>query len=155
MARSTVSKIWLIGFFFGISAMMAFHQGSLHVLHHHAAKLPELTAFFGRFPRAYDFTPLRSHGVPLLVVLGVWGGFWGIIIASLVRLTRLIGFDLLLGLLFGVFVITFVETTDLPTLLGLPRLPGGDEKAMLRAALLNGAFGYGTVFLLRPFAVRG
>jgi hypothetical protein len=155
VAKSTVSKIWLIGFIVGVCAMMAFHQGTLHILHHHAAKVPMLTDFIGRFPRAYDFTPLRSNGVPLLVVLGVWGGVWGIIIATLVRLTRLASSDLPLGLLFGAFAITFVETTELPALLGLPRLPSGNEQAILRAALLNGAFGFGTVFFLRPFAVRG
>ena len=155
VAKSTVSKIWLIGFIVGVCAMMAFHQGSLHILHHHSAKLPALLDIFGRFPRAYDFTPLRANGVPLLAMLGLWGGIWGIMIATLVRLTRIASFDLPLGLLFGAFVITFVETTELPTLLGLPRLPSGNEQTMLRAALLNGAFGFGTAFFLRPFAVRG
>jgi len=155
MAKSTAGKIWLIGFIVGVCAMMAFHQGTLHILHHHAAKLPMLIETFGRFPRAYDFTSLRANGLPLLVMLGLWGGIWGIIIATLVRLTRITSFDLPLGLLFGAFVITFVETTDLPGLLGLPRLASGNEQAMLRAAVLNGAFGFGTVFFLRPFAVRG
>lgn len=135
--------------------MMAFHQGTLHVLHHHAAKLPILMDVFGRFPRAYDFTPLRPHGVPMLVIQGVWGGIWGIIIASLVRVTRLTASDLPLGLIFGALAITAVETTGLPGLVGLPLLATGNDQAILRAALLNGAFGFGTVFFLRPFAVRG
>lgn len=155
MAKSAVSKIWLIGFIVGVCAMMAFHQGSLHVLHHHAAKLSVLSEFFGPFQRAYDFTPLRTNGVPLLVMQGLWGGIWGVIIASLVRLTRVTSFDLPLGLLFGAFVITFVETTELPWMLGLFRVNSLNEQAVLRAALLNGAFGFGTVFFLRPFAVRG
>lgn len=155
MAKSAVSKIWLIGFIVGICAMMAFHQGSLHILHHHAAKLSVLSEFFGPFQRAYDFTPLRTNGVPLLVMQGLWGGIWGVIIASLVRLTRITSFDLPLGLLFGAFVITFVETTELPWMLGLFRVNTLNEQAVLRAALLNGAFGFGTVFFLRPFAVRG
>ncbi len=135
--------------------MMAFHQGTLHILHHHAAKLAAFADFFGPFHRAYDFTPLRTNGVPTLVMQGLWGGIWGVIIASLVRLTRITSFDLPLGLLFGAFVITFVETTELPWMLGLSRVNSLNEQAVLRAAFLNGALGFGTVFFLRPFAVRG
>jgi hypothetical protein len=155
MAKSTGSKIWVMGFIIGVCAMMAFHQGSQHVLHHHAAKLPALIEMFGSFPRAYDFRPTFHNGIPMLVVQGVWGGIWGIIIAGLVRVTRLTSFDLPLGLIFGAVVITAVETTALPGLIGMRQVSSGNEYALLRAALLNGAFGFGTVFLLRPFAVRG
>jgi len=155
MAKSTGSKIWVMGFIIGACAMMAFHQGSQHVLHHHGDKLPALIETFGRLPMAYDFRPTFRNGIPLLVVQGIWGGVWGIIIAGLVRLTRLTSFDLPLGLIFGGVVITAVETTALPGLIGLRQVSSGDEQALLRAALLNGAFGFGTVFLLRPIAVRG
>lgn len=135
--------------------MMAFHQGSLHVLHHHAAKLPILVEVFGPFPLAFGFGPVPPYGIPLLAVQGFWGGAWGVLIAALIRLTLMGSLDLPLGLVFGAVAITAVETTTLPGFIGLPRLATGDEQALLRAALLNGAFGFGTAFLLRPFAMRG
>ena len=155
MAKSTGSKIWIIGFIIGAFAMMAFHQGSLHVLHHHAAKLPALTDAVGRFHMAYDFRPVPPLGLPLLARLGLWGGIWGIIIAILVRVTRAENFDLPLGLVFGALAITAAETTAVAGLFGLPTLNSANEQALMRAAILNGAFGFGTVFFLRPFAVRG
>lgn len=155
MARTATGKIWLMGFIIGICAMMAFHQGFLHVLHHHAAKLPVLTETFGRFPLAFDFAPAAPHGLPMLALLALWGGIWGIIIATMVRLTRIGDFDLPLGLVFGAIAITAVQTTPLPSVIGLPRLDGGNEQALLRAVLLNAAFGFGVVFLMRPFALRG
>jgi hypothetical protein len=155
MSKSTGSKIWFIGFIVGALAMMAFHQAFLHVLHHHAHKLPMLTDAVGRFPMAFDLRPAPPFGLPLLAMQGLWGGVWGIIIAGLVRVTRAENFDLPLGLVFGALAITAVETTGLPGLIGLPILNSANEPALIRAAVLNGAFGFGVVFLLRPFAVRG
>jgi hypothetical protein len=155
MAKSTSSKIWLIGFIVGVCAMMAFHQAFLHVLHHHADKVPNLTEALGRFPMAFDFRPVPPLGLPMLALVGIWGGFWGIIIAILVRVTRIGSFDLPLGLVFGGIAITAAETTALPGLIGLPILNSANEPGLIRAVILNATFGFGTVFFLRPFAVRG
>lgn len=155
MAKSTGGKILLIGFIIGALAMMAFHQAFLHVLHHHAHKLPMVTEALGRFPMAFDFRPLPPHGIPMLALQGLWGGVWGIIIAILVRITRIGSFDLPLGLIFGGIAITAAETTALPGLIGLPSLNSGNEPALIRAVILNATFGFGTVFFLRPFALRG
>lgn len=155
MSKSTGSKIWFIGFIVGALAMMAFHQAFLHVLHHHAHKLPMLTDAVGRFPMAFDVRPVPPYGLPMLALQGLWGGVWGIIIAVLVRVTRAENFDLPLGLIFGGIAITAAETTALPGLIGLPVLNSANEPALIRAAILNASFGFGTVFFLRPFAVRG
>jgi hypothetical protein len=37
---------------------------------------------------------------------------------------------------------------------GLPLLANGNTRTLLRAALINGAFGWGTALLLRSFAMR-
>lgn len=155
MAKSAGGKIWLIGFIVGACAMMAFHQAFLHVLHHHAGKVPNLVEAVGSFPMAFDFRPRPPHGIPMLALQAVWGGFWGIILAILVRVTRIGSFDLPLGLLFGAIAITAAETTALPGLIGLPILNSENEPALIRAVILNASFGFGTVFFLRPFAVRG
>lgn len=155
MARSAKRKILLYGFIIGVLALMFFQQGALHVLHHHAAKLPVLVDVFGRFPAAFVQRPVPPFDLPQLAHLGLWGGIWGILIALLVRVTRADNFDIPLGITFGALAITAVEATGLPAQIGLPRLNVADQQALLRAALLNGILGFGTVFLLRPFAVRG
>jgi hypothetical protein len=155
MAKSTGGKIWLIGCIAGVCAMMAFHQGFLHLLHHHGEKVPNLTDALGYFPMAFNFRQIPPLELPLLAVLAIWGGFWGIIIAVLVRVSHVGHFDLAMGLLFGGIAITAAETTALPSLIGLPILNSHNEPALIRAAIMNGTFGFGTVLFLRPFALRG
>lgn len=155
MARSVQRKILLYGFVVGVLAFLFFHQGTLHVLHNYGALSDVITRNFGRFPMSFNRAPIPQFGLPVVALQVVWGGLWGIIIALLVRLTRADDFDIPLGLVFGAVAITLVEMTVLPTHLGLPQLSTTNQQAWLRAGLLNGAFGFGTVFLLRPFAVRG
>ena len=153
MAQSVQRKILLYGFIAGALSVLAFHQGTLHVLHHHGAKLGFITEHFGRFGAAYNMTAVPPLGVPMVVSQAFWGGLWGIVIAALLRATR--GGDLLLGFLFGAVVVTLVAFTVVAQLKGLPMFAGGNQQVWLRAGLLNGAFGFGTVLILRPFAVQG
>ncbi len=106
MAQSLQRKIVLYGFIAGVLGMAAFHQGTQHVMHYHAAKIPGALDFFGAFPRAYSFAPTGPFGMPWLAFLLIQGGLWGIVIAALVRVTELP--DLPFGFLFGAVVITAV-----------------------------------------------
>lgn len=153
MAQSLQRKILLYGFVAGVLAMAAFHQGTLHVMHHHAAKIPGALDLFGSFPRAYSFAASGPFGMPWLAFLLIQGGFWGIVMAALLRAT---GFpDLLFGFLFGAVVITAVDLLVLPALMGRPPVTSPGTRLLARMVLLNGALGFGTAFFLRPFAVRG
>lgn len=153
MAHSLQRKILLYGFIAGVLGMAAFHQGTLHIMHYHAAKIPGAVELFGSFPRAYSFARTGPLGLPWLAFLLIQGGLWGIVIAALLRAT---GFpDLLFGFVFGAVVITAVELLVIPALTGHPPVTRPGAQLLARMVLLNGALGYGTVFFLRPFAVRG
>ncbi|WP_424810758.1 hypothetical protein [Roseococcus sp. YIM B11640] len=152
MAHSLPRKIILYGFVAGVLAMAAFHQGTLHIMHHNGAKIPALVEFFGQFPRAYVFAP-GPFGLPQLAFLLILGGLWGIVIAALLRATEFP--DLPFGFLFGAIVVTAVDLLLLPVLMGRAPVTSPSTQFLARAVLLNGAFGFGAVFFMRPFAVRG
>ena len=52
-------------------------------------------------------------------------------------------------------LVTLVAFTVVAQAKGLPMFAGGNRQVWLRAALLNGAWGWGCAFLLRPLALRG
>jgi hypothetical protein len=153
MAHSVQRKILLFGFVAGALSVLAFHQGTLHILHNYGGGWPFVTQHFGRFGAAYNLNPVAPLGVPMVASQAFWGGLWGIVIAAIIRATR--GGDLIIGLVFGAVVVTLVAFTVVASLKGLPMMAGGNQQAWLRAGLLNGAFGFGTVFLLRPFGLQG
>jgi len=73
------------------------------------------------------------------------------VLAALIRWGRLP--DLLGGLLFGAVVVTLVEFSLGAQLRGLPLWSGGTSPALWRAVLVNGAWGFGAAFLMRPFSL--
>lgn len=153
MAHSAKRKILLFGFLMGAFSVIAFHQTTLLLLHHHAHKLPILVEYLGRAPAPYNFTPVEPFGVPMIASQAFWGGLWGILLAWLIRVVPFD--DLPFGFIFGALALTLTAFTLVASLKGLPLFANGNQQAWLRAALLNGAWGFGTAFLLRPFAVRG
>lgn len=153
MAQSLRRKILLYGFVAGMLGMAASHQGTIHVMHFNAAKIPSVAAFFGPFPRAYILSATGPFGMPWLAFLLIQGGLWGIVIAALLRATSLP--DLLFGFLFGAVVIAAFDLLAMPALMGRgPNLHPGAQ-LLARTILVDGALGFGTVFFLRPFQVRG
>jgi len=153
MGPSPTRKIILYGFICGAMAVIAFHQTTQLLLHYHAAKLPILVEIFGRAPPPYNFAPVPPWGVPTLASQAFWGGLWGILLAALIR--HLPFDDLPLGFIFGALALTLTALTLVASLKGDVLFAGGNQQVWLRAGLLNGAWGWGTVLLLRPFAVRG
>ena len=71
------------------------------------------------------------------------------ILAVLLRSLRLP--DLMFGFVFGALALTLVAFTVVAALKGLPSFAGGNKQIWWRALLLNGAWGWGTALLLRPF----
>jgi len=153
MGPSPTRKIILYGFICGAFAVIAFHQTTLLLLHHHAAKLPILLDVFGRAAAPYNFAPVLPWGVPTIASQAFWGGLWGILLAALIR--QLPFADLPFGFIFGALALTLMAFTLVASIKGSPLFANGNQQAWLRAGLLNGAWGWGTVLLLRPFAVRG
>lgn len=148
-------KVILVGFCCGFIAVLLFHQGTVYVLHHQFPLIKMLTGAADSFRPAtsgFNFRPVPPFGVPQVISLAFWGGVWGILIAGLIRWVH--APDLLTGFLVGAVVCTLVGFTLVATLRGNPLWGGGNSIVWWRAVILNGAFGWGAAFLMRPFEIR-
>jgi len=148
-----MKKVITLGFVAGLLAVLIFHQGTVFLLNTYANGMPDVVAWIGRTGPAFNMTPIAPLGVPNVISQGFWGGMWGIVLASVIRFTPVP--DLLFGFVFGAFAVTLVAFTLVATPMGLPTFAGGNQQVWLRSGLLNGAWGWGTAFLLRPLALRG
>lgn len=149
-----MKKVILLGFICGALSVLVFHQGLLYVLHHQFPLINAVTGAADAFRPASAGFSMRGvplWGVPQVISLAFWGGLWGILLAALIRYARLP--DLLTGLLLGAVVCTLVGFTLVAQWRGMPMWAGGNSIVWWRAALLNGAWGWGAAFLMRPFSV--
>ncbi|MBY0338728.1 MAG: hypothetical protein K2X11_19090 [Acetobacteraceae bacterium] len=147
-----MKKVLLFGFVCGALSVVIFHQGTAFLMFHHAAKVPALADIFGRWNPPFNVAPVPPFGVPTIASQAFWGGLWGIALAAILRATRVP--DLATGFVFGAVVVTLTAFTLVAQLKGLPMFAGGNQQVWWRAGLLNGAWGFGTVFLLRPFQLQ-
>jgi len=149
----------MYGFLMGALGVLVFHQGVIFLLHHYGNNIPAVVNTLGRVAgpgwnlrQMMPSPPIPGLAIPQFINQMFWGGLWGIVIAAMIRWTR---FPMVLGgLLIGIFGCVGVAVTLVAALKGLPLFAGGDKVALLRAALINGAFGWGTAILLRPFGLR-
>ncbi len=149
-----MSKTVIFGFIAGFLAVLVFHQGAVFLLHHFGNAIPPLIELIGRSNGpGYATLPVPPFGVPQVISTAFWGGIWGIALAAILRRGR--GPDLLTGFLFGAIVTTLVAFTLVAWLKGMPLMAGGDTRRWLRAAFLNGTWGWGTALLLRPLPFKG
>ncbi|MXP64187.1 hypothetical protein E0493_12620 [Roseomonas sp. M0104] len=120
----------------GAVAIPAFHQSSLFVLHQVFHLVPE---------RGFLFAPLAGSGLPALYGLMLAGALGGGVLALVLRAVHALP-DLLTGFLFGALGLSLLSF--------LPRVPGfGDP--WWQWLVINGGWGWGTAFLMRPLALRG
>lgn len=123
------------GLVVGALAVVAIHQSSLFVLHQAFQLVPE---------RGFQFAPL-AFGLPAIYALMLLGALGGAVLSVLLRVARFLP-DLLTGFLFGAFGLSLLS--GLPAVPGFPDLPW-------QWLVINGGWGWGTAFLLRPLALRG
>ena len=147
-----MQKAITLGFFAGILAVLVFHQGTAFLLNTYGNDMPNVVAIFGRTGPAFNMSPVPPLGVPTVASQAFWGGVWGIVLAMILRTTPVP--DVLFSFVFGAVVLTLVAFTLVATLKGLPTFAGGNQQVWARAALLNGAGGWGAAMLLRPLALR-
>ena len=147
-----MQKIITLGFVAGFLSVLVFHQGTAFLLNIHGNGVPALVEWIGRTGPAYGMNPVQPLGVPQVINLAFWGGLWGIALAALLKTVPLP--DLFTGFVVGL-VATLVAFTLVAQMKGLPMWAGGNRQTLLRAGLLNGAWGWGAAFLLRPLALRG
>jgi len=148
-----MKKVILLGFLVGALSVFVFHQGLVYVLHHQFALIQSLTGAPDAFRPAgagFSIRPVPPLGLPQVVSMAFWGGVWGIFLAGLIRWARMP--DLLTGFLVGVLA-TVVGFTVVASLRGAPMWAGGNTITWARVILLNGAWGWGTAFLMRPFSL--
>ena len=143
-------KTILMGFVAGFIAVLVFHQGTAFLLYHFGNDIPSVVSFFGRTNAPYAMAATKPLGVPLVISQAFWGGIWGIVLASILRRSRLP--DLAFSAIFGAVALTFVAVTLVPYLKGLPTWNGNIP---WRGLLYNGAWGWGTALMLRPLLARG
>lgn len=146
-------KIITLGFVAGFLSVLVFHQGTAFLLNAYANGVPDVVAWIGRTGPAFNMSPVPPFGVPTVLSQAFWGGLWGIALAALLRAAPVP--DLFTGFVFGAVLVTLVAFTLVAQAKGLPMFAGGNRQTWLRAGLLNGAWGFGTAFLLRPLALRG
>ncbi|HWX49517.1 MAG TPA: hypothetical protein VNZ61_15815 [Roseomonas sp.] len=124
------------GLFVGATAVVVFHQSTLFVLHEAFHLVPE---------RGFLFAPLPGTSLPALYGLMLVGALGGGLLALVLRAMHALP-DLLTGFLLGAFGLTLLS--------GLPRVPGFED-AWWQWVVINGGWGWGTAFLMRPLALRG
>lgn len=143
-------RILIGGFICGVLAVLVFHQGTVQLLHHalplleRAVALPE-----GLRPAepGYLMRVVPLLRLPELLVVCLFGGLWGILLAALLRTSHMR--DLRTGFLFGALVCTVVGFTTVPGLRNVPLLDLAFAAAWLQTILVNGAWGWGAAGLMR------
>ncbi|MBX6744010.1 MAG: hypothetical protein IRY87_18395 [Acetobacteraceae bacterium] len=141
--RSFITRI-IPAFAAGFAAVFLFHQPMLALLH--------ALGITGASP--YAMRPIPPLGVPQVVSQAFWGGVWGVILSSVAPFfPRGIGYWVV-AILFGAVVLSLVAWFVVAPLKGLPMAGGGRPAAIATGLLVNGAWGFGTVLLLRAFRSR-
>ncbi len=128
------------GFAAGFLATLFFHQALVAVLN--LIGLTDRTSF------VMDPTP--PLGVPVVVSLGLWGGFWGIALVYAASLRGTLNVWLFAAI-FGATGPTFGNWFISAPLHGRPLGNGWHGADMLTSILVNTAWGLGTALLLRCF----
>ncbi len=147
-------RVVLIGFLCGAVAVLVFHQGSVFLLHHQfwlLAKLglPEVLRPAGA---GYVMRPGGALGLPQVANTALWGGIWGVLLATLIRYARAPA--LLTGFLLGAVVCTFAGFTIFPWLRGAPMFAGWNWATWARVIFINGAWGWGAALLMAAAGMR-
>ena len=129
----------ICGFLAGFLAVLIFHQIALLVLH--------LAGVVPATP--WNLTPVPPLSVPAVISAAFWGGVWGIVLAWLEPRFGEGAGPWLFGLLFGAVAPTLVAWFVVRPLKGLPVGAVFAWPGVIVGPIVNGAWGVGTVLLLR------
>jgi hypothetical protein len=135
----TLRRIGL-AFVAGAIAVLVFHQLVLALLH--AAQVTPAAPF--------RMEPTRPFGVPQVWSLTFWGGVWGIVLDAILR-SAPYRRRLVMGTLIGAIAPSIVAWLVVLPLKGQPAGGGWTAATIVMALLVNGAWGFGTIFLLGLF----
>jgi len=133
----------LYGFIAGFFATLVFHQLTLALLW--ALDLAPVPP--------YQMTPVKPFGLPAVFSLSFWGGLWGILFALVHGSFFRGGAYWAYAFLFGAIFPSLVALLVVMPLKGLPMGGGWHPSLLIRATLVNGAWGIGTGLILRLTAM--
>jgi hypothetical protein len=130
---------YLKAFIAGFVAVLLFHQGAVALLF--------LIGATARGP--YEMNPTWPFGVPQVFSRAFWGGLWGIALWLVLDRVRTPVRYWTLAVALGILGPTLVAWFVVLPLRGQPVAGGWEVAAMLRAFVVNGAFGLGVAVLMR------
>lgn len=132
--------------------MKAFLAGGLSVLlfHQGAVALLYLLGATARGP--YEMNPTWPFHVPQVLSRAFWGGLWGIALWLVLERVRTPAWYWTLALVLGIVGPTLVAWFVVQPLRGQPMAGGWEPAIMLRAFIVNAAFGLGVAVLMRLFS---
>ena len=129
---------YVYAFAAGFFSTLAFHQGTLFVLHR-----------MGRWPKpAWPMNTVGPLHMPAVVSLAFWGGLWGIPLWLLVRGEAGPQYWLY-ATAFGAIAPSLVALLVVFPLKGLPMGGGWKASVIVPVLILNGAWGLGVALLMR------
>jgi hypothetical protein len=132
---------YLKAFIAGGLSVLLFHQGAVALLY--------LIGATARGP--YEMNPTWPFGVPQVFSRAFWGGLWGIALWLVLERMRTPARYWTLAVVLGILGPTLVAWFVVFPLRGQPVAGGWEFAAMLRAFVVNGAFGIGVAALMRLF----
>jgi len=132
---------YLNAFIAGGLSVLLFHQGAVALLY--------LIGATARGP--YEMNPTWPFGVPQVFSRAFWGGLWGIALWLVLERMRTPARYWTLAVVLGILGPTLVAWFVVFPLRGQPVAGGWEFAAMLRAFVVNGAFGIGVAALMRLF----
>ena len=138
-------KLLIFGFAAGFLAVPIFHQGLWWIFNRIGVIPPQRAAWV--------MDPVPPFGVPALVSKSFWGGVWGAVLTCF--MAGLGGVSYWVSwILVGAFALTAVAFFVVPRIkheiMAGPLLP-----RFLVGLSVNGAWGFGTAFILRLLAAAG
>ena len=128
-------------FLSGALSVLLFHQGAVALLY--------LIGATARGP--YEMNPTWPFGVPQVFSRAFWGGLWGIALWLVLERVRTPARYWTLAVVLGILGPTLVAWFVVFPLRGQPVAGGWEFATMLRAFVVNGAFGIGVATLMRLF----
>ena len=129
---------WIAGFF----STLIFHQLTLGVLWG-----------VGLAPSApYGMAPTHPFGIPAVFSLAFWGGVWGIVFALVADHFPPRAGYWVTAFLFGAILPSLVALMVVLPLKGHPMGGGWHPSLLVRAFLINGAWGVGTGVFLKALS---
>jgi hypothetical protein len=136
--------MWKVkSFIAGFISTLIFHQGLFHVLY-----------LAGKAPKpAWNMASVAPFHVPSVISLAFWGGVWGVAIWAMIK-AQSHAKQWVLAIVLGAVLPSLVALLIVFPLKGMAFAAGWDPKMWIGALLLNGAWGFGVILIMKAFGKK-